>query len=439
MDRRDFIKQISAGVASVGTLSVIGCNQQSKSPEHSELKIGEMSYRSNSSTKDKVSLLGYGMMRLPMKEVNAETHEQQIDQDEVNRLVDYAIEHGVNYYDTSPVYCMGKSEEATGIALKKYDRSKFFIATKLSNFDPSLQSFEGATKLYHDSMEKLGVTYLDYYLLHAVGGSMVDFNRRFVDNGMMEFLMKERAEGRIRNLGFSFHGRKEVFDEMMLLHETYHWDFVQIQMNYFDWVQSELTSYMYGELEKRNISVVIMEPLLGGRLSKVPESVVQQMKKREPDRSAASWAFRFCGTYPMVMTALSGMTYMEHLEDNLLSFCPLKPITEEEKSFLSEMVDEMMRNPDIPCTGCQYCMPCPYGINIPGVFGYYNRHKGDKEYFVKGYDKEVEKERQADHCINCGTCLKMCPQHINIPEQMLKVNDFVEQLKQGISKEIKNN
>ncbi|MDO5446434.1 MAG: aldo/keto reductase, partial [Prevotellaceae bacterium] len=379
MDRREFLKRMGIGTAAVGVAATTIGRPKYLFANDDPLKLGEMTYRKNTSTGDKVSLLGYGMMRLPNKQSeDSNRRHGGIDQEQTNRLVDFAIEHGVNYFDTAPVYGNGKSESATGTALSRHPRSKYFVATKLSNFGD--HSTEGSKKMYHNSMEYLQVDYIDYYLLHSVGGSMDEFNKRFVDNGMLDFLMEERRAGRIRNLGFSFHGSKEVFDEVMTLHEKYHWDFVQIQMNYLDWKNAKSQNkrnvnaeYLYNELTKRNISVVIMEPLLGGRLSKVPGDVAQVLKNHEPEKSVASWAFRFCGTWPNVLTALSGMTYMEHLEDNLKSFSPLKPLDEQELAMLEELTFEMLKYHQVPCTSCRYCMPCPAGVEIPLVFNHYNK------------------------------------------------------------------
>lgn len=427
MNRRDFLKRLCAGTAAIGVASLTGCD--SGSPENmSDVEIGSMTLSDNTSTHDKVSLLGYGMMRLPMLEKEEGSEGQDIDQETVNELVSIAMRYGVNYYDTSPVYCQGKSEASTGEALSKFPRDKYFVATKLSNFDPSTQTYDGSVGMYHDSMRYLRVDYIDYYLLHAIG-RLDDFYRRFVDNGVMDFLLEERKAGRIRNLGFSFHGPRDSFEELMRLHEKYHWDFVQLQLNYSDWKTNRDTAYEFNLLREQNISVVIMEPLLGGRLAKVPEVSMVEMKRREPDRSVASWAFRFCGSLPNVLTCLSGMTYKEHLEDNIMTFSPLCPLDGEEKAFLSTVVDEIFRNPGIPCTGCQYCMPCPYGLDIPGIFAYYNGHKDETSRFVGGYNAAVEPVRQADHCVACNECVSHCPQHINIPEQMLFVDKFVEAIK----------
>ena len=328
ISRRSFLKLFGTGtVATAATLA--GCKNGNKAGVQTveeyknqvEPPVGKMTYRENPKTKEKVSLLGYGMMRLPTKVDNSD----EFDQDMINKQVDYAIEHGMNYFDTSPVYCQGKSEHCTGIALSRHKRSEYFVATKLSNFNRDYWAKDKAIEMYHNSLKELQVDYIDYYLLHSVGGSMGEFKGRYIDNGMIDYLMKEREAGRIRNLGFSFHGKKEVFDEVLATHDQYHWDFVQIELNYLDWdFANEINnrnvdaSYLYGELQKRGIPAVIMEPLLGGRLANLPQYLATELKSHAPERSVASWAFRYAGTPEGVLTVLSGMTYMEHLKDNLL-------------------------------------------------------------------------------------------------------------------------
>jgi predicted aldo/keto reductase-like oxidoreductase len=369
-----------------------------------------------------------------------------IDQETVNRLVDYAMEHGVNYYDSSPVYLQGQSEKATGIALSRYPRESYFVATKLSNF--SNYTKENSIEMYQKSKENFQTDYIDYYLLHSIGDGN-GFRQRFVDNGMMEYLLEERKAGRIRNLGFSFHGTPEGFDELMAYHDQYHWDFVQIQLNYIDWTHASgrnaKAKYLQEELDKRGIQSVIMEPLLGGRLSKVPEHIAGRLKERNPQGSVASWAFRFAGTHPGVLCVLSGMTYMEHLQDNVGTYSPLKPLTEDELAFLEETAELMQKYPTVPCNDCKYCMPCPYGIDIPAILLHYNKcvnegeiatstqdenyRKARRAYLVS-YDRAVPKLRQAARCIGCNQCMSHCPQSINIPRELHKIDRYIENLKQ---------
>ena len=452
--RRNFLKMMGLG-ATATAAAMAGCStEKSRNAITSTAPQGEMTYRTTPSTGDKVSLLGYGCMRWPRLSEPAPDG-NVIDQEAVNELIDYALDHGVNLFDTSPVYMQGWSEKSTGIALKRHPREKYYISTKLSNMHN--YSREASIEMYHNSFKNLQVDYIDYYLLHSIGGGdgMGLLNRRYFDNGVLDFLLEERKAGRIRTLGFSYHGDVKVFDYMLSIHDEIKWDFVLIQMNYLDWRHAKEINqantnaeYLYGELEKRGIPAMIMEPLLGGRLAKVPDHIVARLKQREPQQSVASWAFRFAGTYPGVLTVLSGMTYMEHLKDNLNTYSPLQPLTAEELQFLQDTADIMMQYPSVPCTDCKYCMPCPYGIDIPAVFSHYNAclnegrilNKGEEGYrtarraFLIGYDRSVPRLRQASHCIGCGKCSPSCPQRIDIPGQLHRIDQYVETLKRDIEK-----
>ena len=451
MSRRDFLKIVGISTATATAATLAGCGPKGAGNNETgagTVPVGKMDYRTNPKTGERVSLLGYGCMRWPTLPA-PEKGGNVIDQDAVNELIDYAMVHGVNYYDTSPVYVQGWSERSTGLALKRHPRDKFFVATKLSNF--SNYTRENSIAMYRRSFEELQVDYIDYYLLHSIGnGGIETFRKRYIENGMIDYLMEERKAGRIRNLGFSFHGTKDVFDEVLAMHDRVHWDFVQIQLNYLDWRYASGNNvnadYLYAELEKRHIPAVIMEPLLGGRLSKVPEHIVARLKQRLPELSVASWAFRFAGTPAGVLTVLSGMTYLEHLQDNLKTYSPLKPVTAEEHEFLQQTADLMKHSPTIPCNDCKYCMPCPYGIDIPGVLVHYNKcvnegnlpttsgapdYRRARRAFLVGYDRSVPRLRQASHCIGCRQCVEHCPQAIDIPAELHRIDDYVERLKQN--------
>ena len=459
MDRRKFLKIFGGGAVTTAAV-MTGCKSKSDTKAVEEYKqqveppVGQMTYRTNPTTGDKVSLLGYGMMRLPTIDgAAARESKSEIDQEQVNRQVDYALEHGVNYFDTSPAYCQGLSERSTGIALSRHKRSEYFVATKLSNFNPATQTREASIEMYRNSFKELQVDYIDYYLLHSIGGGgMEAFSKRYLDNGMLDFCVEERKAGRIRNLGFSYHGDIEVFDWLLSMHDKYKWDFVQIELNYVDWDYADEINqrntdarYLYGELQKRGIPSVIMEPLLGGRLANLPQYLVTELKQRDPEKSSASWAFRYAGTPEGVLTVLSGMTFMEHLKDNLLSYCPLVPLSEEEMTFLDhDIAQRIVGLENIPCNDCKYCMPCPYGIDIPGIFVHYNKCKNEgtlpnnremPEYrklrrnYLIGVDRAIPRMRQADHCIGCGQCESHCPQNIRIARELRKISEFVEQLK----------
>ena len=446
MKRREFLKiSAAAAVAAACAPRDARSGGAAKTAEGPE----QMLMRENPVSGDRVSALGFGCMRWPM--IKDAGGKDVIDQEAVNEMVDYAIAHGVNYFDTSPAYLQGQSEKAAGEALSRHPRSSYYIATKLSNFGD--QSPEGSKKMFFDSLEQLRTDYFDYYLLHSIGrGGRAAFNRRYVDNGMIDFLREQKAAGRIRNLGFSFHGAQNEFDAFMEMHDSGEmvWDFVQIEMNYVDWkhadgVRNANAAYLYEQLDKRGIPIVIMEPLLGGRLARVPEGISRQMKQREPDMSVASWAFRFCATHPRVLCVLSGMTNMDPLKENVQTFGHFKPLTEEELAFLEQMATQMMEYPLVNCTDCKYCMPCPWGIDIPGTFQHYNRaitegtyaqSREQKDYaklkkaYLVSYDRAVATLRQADHCIGCGECLSHCPQSIAIPRQLRRIARYIEDLKQ---------
>ncbi len=447
INRRDFLKTAGAAALVMGGVTACGRKSESKfgaTAASAESDLGEMTYRTNAVTGDKVSILGYGCMRWPM--TKDENGKDIIDQETTNRLVDYALEHGVNYFDTAPFYLQGMSEPATGEALKRHPRESYFIATKLSNYGNFTRQF--AIDMYKNSFKRLHTDYIDYYLLHNLGGGGFDVVRkRFLDNGVLDYLVEERKAGRIRHLGFSYHGDAETFDEMMKLHEKYHWDFVQIQLNYIDWKHASgaTAEYQQQELDKRGIQSVIMEPLLGGRLSKVPQHIADRLKERNPQGSVASWAFRFAGTQPGVLCVLSGMTYMEHLQDNVRTYSPLVPLTEDELQFLEDTAGLIRQYPTVPCNDCKYCMPCPYGIDIPAILLHYNKcvnagevaesitdedYKKRRRAYLVSYGRAVPKLRQASRCIGCNTCVSNCPQRITIPRELHKIDRYIEKLKQ---------
>ena len=412
---------------------------------------------------NKVSLLGYGAMRLPTIDGRHATGRlggkpgdgysaAEIDQNAVNEHVDFALANGVNYFDTSPAYCRGESERVMGVALSRHPRESYFIATKLSNFAPQQYPLEASKAMFENSLKALRTDYIDYYLLHSIGnGGFETFSKRYIENGAIDWLLKERESGRIRNLGFSFHGDPKAFEWCIERHDRYHWDFCQIQMNYVDWLHAKEVNernlnakYLYETLAAKNIPVIVMEPLLGGRLVRLNSVVASKLRGMDPDASLASWAFRFCGTYPRVLTILSGMTYKDQIAENIATLSPLKPLTARELEILEETAQLMLQNKTVPCNLCQYCMPCPYGIDIPGIFDCWNRactedrlpddlanerHAENRRAFLAEYDAAIPHLRQAEHCIGCGRCVGHCPQRIDIPVRLDNIDAFVENLR----------
>ena len=442
MSRREFLRRLGLGAGSaVALMALEPLNVLAENRREADEKGGEnrMTYRVQHGSGKPVSLLGFGMMRLPNN------------QDEVNRLVDYAIEHGVNYFDTAPVYMRGESEVLTGNALVRYPREKYFVATKMSNMwgDTSL---EKAKEMYETSMRKLRVDYIDYYLLHGIGGGgMESFNQRFIDNGLLDFLLAERKAGRIRHLGWSYHGDVSVFDWLLDHQEEYHWDFCQIQMNFLDWRHASMKTgrrvdadaeYLYNKCLKTGVQCVIMEPLRGGAFGRMAKELSDQLKAVHPDDSTARWAFRWVGSYPNILTTLSGMNQMAHLQENIATFSPLDPCTDAENRLLADIADQMAGYPTIPCTTCGYCMPCPYGVDIPGNFAYYNDavnehilplpdkqatdYMARKQQFAEGLRRALpDTGKWARSCTDCEECLSKCPQTIRIPNQMSRIVEIL--------------
>ena len=446
MDRRHFLRQLGIGAGSAVAMMALDpftafANKSQISNLNSQFSILKsqtsnlMTYRTQRGSGEQISLLGFGMMRLPN------------DQDEVNALVDYAIEHGVNYFDTAPMYMGGQSEVLTGNALARHPREKFFIATKMSNQNRRLWSFDDSKRMYETSFERLRVDHIDYYLLHSIGGGMDSLKGRFLDNGVLEFLLKEREAGRIRHLGFSYHGDVRDFDWLLDRQMEYQWDFCQIQMNFLDWRHASMrggrrtdadAEYLYGKCQKAGVQCVVMEPLRGGAFGRMAQELKDQLAAVHPDDSTARWAFRWVGSYPNILTTLSGMNQMDHLEENIKTFSPLQPCTEQENQLLASIADQMSGFPTIPCTACEYCMPCPYGVNIPANFTYYNEavnnhilplpdptaadYQERQQQFADGFRQALPDEATwAKKCQDCEECLSKCPQQIRIPNQLARI------------------
>ena len=441
MNRRQFLQRLGMGAGSalammaMEPLNVLAGNSVKPGQLKYDADENKMTYRVQHGSGEKISLLGFGMMRLPD------------DQEQVDQLVDYAIAHGVNYFDTAPMYMGGRSEVLTGNTLSRYPREKYHVATKMSNQNRRSWSFDDSKRMYETSLERLKVDYIDYYLLHSIGGGMDSLKGRFLDNGILDFLLKEREAGRIKHLGFSYHGDVRDFDWLLDHQDEYHWDFVQIQMNFLDWRHASMrqgwrhdadAEYLYDKLEKKGIQAVIMEPLRGGAFGRMASELADQLKAVRPNDSTARWAFRWVGSYPNILTTLSGMNRMDHLVDNVATFSPLEACTEAENKLLADIADQMSGFPTIPCTTCEYCMPCPYGVNIPGNFAYYNEavnehilplpdkqapdYTARKEKFAEGMRKALpDVAKWANQCTDCEACLPKCPQQIRIPNQMARI------------------
>ena len=353
--------------------------------------------------------LGFGLMRLPEKD-------GKIDIEQVCRMVDDYLEAGLNYFDTAYVYHGGHSEEAVKEALtKRYPRDRFMVATKLPAW--CMKEPDDRDRIFSEQLERTGLDYFDFYLLHSVeDGSNGDTYERL---DCFSWAMQKKAEGKIRHFGFSFHGSPEYLEKTLDAHPEV--EFVQIQLNYADWENPVVRSGMlYEILHRRGIPMTIMEPVKGGTLAKLPPELEAKYKAAHPDASVASWALRFVGSLPGVMTILSGMSAEEQMKDNIGTFTKFEPLTADEKALIEEVRSIMLDVPQIGCTACRYCTDgCPMHISIPDVFRAVNTLNLYKEEFrPKAFYGGLlsQGHGRAGDCIACGQCEGVCPQHLPIIE-----------------------
>jgi len=408
MNRRDFIK---GSLAVVALAALGGCKaEKGKTPMKEEEKKGGMTKRKLGNIAGEVSLLGYGLMRLPLKD---RRNQAEIDKEKAQELIDRAMKGGVNYYDTAWVYHQGMSERFAGEALKKYPRESYYLADKMPVWE--VKSLDDAKRIFQEQLDRCQAEYFDFYLMHSLNGGAWPNVR---DNGALEYARQMKKEGKVKNLGFSFHGDNK---DLAVIADFGGWDFAQIQLNYFDW--DDYSKEQYEILTSHGIPVVVMEPLKGGELANLQPKTLEMLTNARPGTTAAQWAFEFIASLPNVLTILSGMTYMEHVEENLKTFSPIEPLSDEGKELLVKVKEFMKEEGKIPCTTCRYCTPCPVGVAIPDIFKMYNNYRSSlvkwmsqREYF------QLEKGSRADACVECGACLKKCPQKINIPEELKRVH-----------------
>lgn len=365
-----------------------------------------------------ISLLGLGTMRLPCKTPLKREANSLIDYKRGQELVDLAYENGVNYYDTAYMYHVGKSEKFIGTALKKYPRDSYYLADKLPIWMcPKASDME---KVFQKQLERTGTDYFDFYLLHSLNKENFEKCEAY---GAYDFLLKKREEGRIKNIGFSFHG---TIEDLKLIVAAHKWDFAQIQMNYLDW-KNQNAEEQYKILTDAGIPVIVMEPVRGGKLADVSNDIEAMFKKANPDGSIASWAMRFAASHPNVLTILSGMNSSEQMLDNLSTLTDFKAFTDTEFKICQNAAAMMNKSEIIPCTGCDYCADCPKGVKISSVFSIYNKVKMQEISPEQGKAAYNKIDVKADACIGCGKCANHCPQSINIPELMKNtISDIFE-------------
>lgn len=356
--------------------------------------------------------LGFGLMRLPEK--NGE-----IDIEQVRRMADAYLQSGMNYFDTAYVYHGGHSEEAVKEALaKRYPREQFMVATKLPAW--CLKDKSDRDRIFSEQLDRCGLDYFDFYLLHSVeDGSNGDTYEKL---DCFSWGMQKKAEGKIRHFGFSFHGSPEYLESLLDRHPEV--EFVQIQLNYADWENPVVQSgRLYEVLHRRNIPMIIMEPVKGGSLAKLPPELEAKYRALRPDASVASWALRFVASLPGVMTILSGMSAEEQMLDNIKTFSDFEPLTDQEKAVIEEVRSIMLDVPLIGCTACRYCTDgCPQKISIPDIFRAVNTMTlYNDEFRPKAFYRGLlsQGHEKASDCIACGQCESVCPQHLPII-QLLK-------------------
>ena len=413
MDRRDFLKNLLAlaALAPAARISAATAVSAAAAP-------GKVSRRRYKNTDLTVPLLGYGMMRLPR--LNGE-----IDYDTVKKQVAIAMASGVNYFDTAYFYHGGQSEVCAGEVLSAYPRNSYMLADKMPVMFLAGKTEEDQEAVFDDQLRKCGVGYFDYYLLHNLGDSRT---APFDDFHIWDFLAEKKEAGLIKNLGFSMHDKAEKLDEILTAHPEM--DFVQLQINYADWDSPTVEARKcYEVARKHHKPIIIMEPVKGGSLAKLPEHIETLLRKQRPEDSTASWALRYAASLPGVMMVLSGMSNVEQMQDNIKHMGDFRPLNEVEHCIIAEAVSELEKMPQVPCTDCKYCVKgCPQNIAIPGVFRAMNNLMiyGNEEGARGNFAWETKDGGVPSKCIGCGACEEVCPQHIKIIDQLKKAVEMFE-------------
>ena len=362
-----------------------------------------------------ISRLGYGGMRFPK-------NGDEVDMDAAVQLLRKAYEMGINYFDTAMVYHKGESEKIFGKAFEPYPRNSYLIADKMSIWLCSDE--EDMKARFYNQLKTLKTDYIDFYLVHSLNRNHY---KKVKDLHCVEFLQQMKQEGKIKHLGFSFHDTYQVFTQIL---NDYTWDFVQIQLNYLDW-HNQGAEQLYRELERRNLPVMVMEPVRGGYLATIDSERAKPFLELEPQRSIASWAIRWVESLPQVAVVLSGMSDLQQLEDNVATMTHFEPMNEQELAAIDRVVEEIRKVNEIPCTGCRYCMDCPMGVDIPEIFSIYSQYKifGKEKAFVQDYEEVVEHGNGAEHCVRCMACTTKCPQMSAIPDKLEMIAKLYAQKK----------
>ncbi len=405
MKRREFI--INSTLVAGGAALLAGCGKK-------EIKKSENQVVRRKFDNLEIPLIALGCMRLPMRD-------GKIDMVELDKMVAYSMEHGANYFDTAYMYVEGKSENAIGEILKQYPRESFFLTDKNPAY--LVNSPSDVRKIFDEQLKKCQVEYFDNYMVHNINKNTI---KNYRDNDMYGELLKLKKDGLIKYLGFSFHGDPDMLREVIHEHK---WDFCQLQLNYLDWEVIN-GKELYEIADDAKVPVIVMEPLRGGGLCNLPEKAAAKLKEDCPDDTQASFGLRWVSSKKRVFTILSGMSNLQQLKENIDTFTNFREFTVEEEQIAKEVAKIIQSQGAINCTACRYCMEvCPRGINIPAIFGLYNVYKSNGQGFMLNINYNALKEdERADKCINCHLCSKNCPQGLDIPALLKKVDETVQEV-----------
>ena len=409
MKRREFL--INSAIAIGGTAILTGCRKKDELIK-AEGQVVKRKFRDL-----EVPLLGMGCMRLPMK---GET----VDMDELERMVEYCMQHGANYFDTAYMYVNGTSEECMGKVLKDYKREDLMIADKSPIYKMRVQ--EDVHKIFEEQLKRCQTDYFDFYMCHNINKNTVDTYRNV---NMYDELVKLKNEGKIKYLGFSFHGTPDILRDVVKEHK---WDFCQLQVNYLDWDVVKAHE-QYDIAQSEGIPVIVMEPLRGGGLVNLSDKALSELKENYPDTTPAEFGLRWAASQKNVITVLSGMSNLEQVKQNIETFINYKDMDEKEFETADRMAKIIQSQGEINCTACKYCLEvCPKDINIPAAFSLYNQYKVVKNKMMYSiYYETLADEEKPDKCIKCGLCSKNCPQNLDIPNLLVKVADEYKKAKEG--------
>lgn len=361
------------------------------------------------------SLLGFGCMRFPTLESG------EINEVESTKLLSKAYENGINYFDLGHGYHMGKSENFVGGVLSKYERGTYYLATKIPMW--LCETLDDVKKIIKLQMTDLRTNYIDFYLIHSVNKSNYEKAKQL---GVIDYLFTLKEKGIFKNIGFSFHDTYEVFKEVI---NDAPWDFCQLQLNYMDMdIQAGLKGYNL--CESMDIPVFVMEPVKGGLLASLPTDIEDMFKQMNPTKSIASWALRYIASFKNVKLVLSGMSNIDQLCDNLDTFKSFKPLNEKEMLLINKVRDKLISRINIGCTSCNYCLPCPAGVNIPQNFRIWNEYGmyQNKVTSQRNWEFGLNKEEKAANCVKCGKCEELCPQKLSIMESLEKLQTELDSL-----------